>query len=212
MTISVIGAGFGRTGTLSLKFALEKLGFDKCYHMMELRNHPDHQSLWAKAHQGAPTDWDALFDGYAATVDWPSCNLWEPIAETYPNAKIILSLRDPEKWYDSVMNTIYASSKERLASEDPINRAGGQWAMDIIWDRVFEGRMDDRQHVIDVFNRHNDYVMKTVPAERLLVFEAVAGWQGLCPFLNKDIPEDPYPRVNSTEDFRSIWHKQSEKN
>ena len=208
MTLSVIGAGFGRTGTLSLKFALEKLGYDKCYHMMELRHHPDHQALWSAAHLGEPMNWDALFEGYQATVDWPSCNLWESLADNYPEAKVILSLRDPEKWYDSVMNTIYASSSERLHSADPVNQASGQWAMDIIWNRLFDGRMEDRQHVIDAFNRHNDAVIQKVPASRLLVFEATHGWQGLCPFLDKPIPEDPYPRVNSTEDFRSIWHKQ----
>jgi len=211
MTLEVIGAGFGRTGTLSLKYALEMLGYQKCYHMMELRNHPDHQGIWQAAHRGDAVDWSALFSGYTATVDWPSCNLWQALSVAYPDAKIILSLRDPEKWYDSVMNTIYASSKARFDSDDPANQAAGQWAMEIIWNRVFDGRMDDRQHVIEVFNRHNDAVIKTVEPAKLLVFEAVNGWPALCDFLGKDLPAEPYPRVNSTEDFKSIWHKTSEK-
>ena len=106
MSIEVIGAGFGRTGTLSLKYALEHLGYNKCYHMLEVRNHPDHTNLWRAAHLGQTIDWHALYEGYRATVDWPSCNLWAALANTFPGAKIILTLRDADAWYDSIMNTI----------------------------------------------------------------------------------------------------------
>jgi hypothetical protein len=205
MTLEVIGAGFGRTGTLSLKYALEQLGFDKCYHMLEVRNHPDHTRLWHDAHDGQLVDWQAIFEGYRATVDWPSCNLWSALAETFPEASIILTLRDADAWYDSIMNTIYLSSSLRAASDDPGEQASGQWAMDIIWNRIFGGKMDDRAHVTSVFNRHNEDVIKRVPAERLLVFEAKEGWAPLCGFLDRPIPETDYPRVNSTEDFRKIF-------
>jgi len=205
MTLEVIGAGFGRTGTLSLKYALEQIGFDKCYHMLEVRNHPDHTRLWREAHEGQPVDWPAMFEGYRATVDWPSCNLWSVLAETFPEASIILTLRDADAWYDSIMNTIYLSSSLRAASEDPGERTSGQWAMDLIWNRVFDGKMDDRAHVTSVFNRHNEDVIKRVPADRLLVFEAKEGWAPLCAFLGRPIPETDYPRVNSTEDFRKIF-------
>ncbi len=203
MALKVVGAGFGRTGTLSLKFALEQLGFDKCYHMMEVRFHPDHREAWAKAHRGEPIDWDALFEGYQASVDWPSCNLWREQLELFPEAKVILTLRDPERWYESVMNTIYPSTLDSLANDDPQVRAGGQWVNAIIWQRLFDGRMDDKAHVTDVFNRHNESVKSEVPADQLLVFEASEGWAPLCEFLGVPVPDTPYPRVNSTEDFNA---------
>lgn len=110
MSLKVIGAGFGRTGTLSLKMALEQLGLGPCYHMVEVFKHRDHLPRWIAAHEGAETDWADLFSGYAATVDWPSCNLWQAQLEAFPEAKILLSRRDPKAWYRSVMNTIYPSS------------------------------------------------------------------------------------------------------
>jgi len=205
VSIEVIGAGFGRTGTLSLKYALEHLGYNKCYHMLEVRNHPDHTDLWRAAHLGQTVDWHALYEGYRATVDWPSCNLWAALADTFPDAKIILTLRDADAWYDSIMNTIYLSSSMRAKSDDATERASGEWAMEIIWDRVFGGKMDDRAHVTNVFNEHNNEVIRQVPKDRLLVFEAKSGWDPLCEFLGQPVPEVDYPRVNSTEDFRKFF-------
>lgn len=207
MSIQIIGAGFGRTGTLSLKYGLEMLGYSQCYHMMELMNHPQHKELWIQAHNGCAIDWHSLYEGYQATVDWPSCNLWRTLMQEYPEAKVILSIRDPDKWYDSIMATIYKSSRMSLESDNPKNQQSGQWAMDIIWGRLFAGRMDDRDHVIDVFTRHNEEVIRTVPKDRLLVFEASQGWPPLCGFLEVDLPDKDYPRVNSTEDFHKFFPK-----
>ncbi len=201
MTLKVIGAGFGRTGTFSLKHALEQLGFDKCYHMWEVAE--GHHPLWSDAHHGKPVDWDTLFNGFQASCDWPSCNFWREQAAHYPEAKILLSLRNPDSWYDSVMNTIYPASKQSLESDDPNTRAFGEWLFEIIWRRVFDDRMDDRTHVIDTFNRHNQSVIDEVPADRLLVFEAKDGWQPLCEFLEVPVPDTDYPRMNSTEEFKS---------
>ena len=97
MTLEVIGAGFGRTGTLSLKIALEKLGFERCYHMAELMQHPHHVQLWQLATRGEPIDWPALYQGYRASVDWPSCNFWEIQLRQFPDARVILTERDPER-------------------------------------------------------------------------------------------------------------------
>ncbi len=205
MSIEIIGAGFGRTGTLSLKYGLEMLGYKQCYHMMELMKHRDHTELWSQAHQGLPVDWAGLYEGYRATVDWPSCNLWRTLMVQYPQAKVILTLRDPDPWYDSIMATIYKSSRLNLQSDDPKKQRSGRWAMDIIWGRLFDGRMDDRAHVIRVFQRHNEAVRSTVPADRLLVFEARQGWEPLCEFLHQNVPDEPYPRVNSTEDFSKFF-------
>jgi hypothetical protein len=202
MSLKVIGAGFGRTGTLSLKGALEQLGFAKCYHMMEVSQHPDHMQTWAQAHNGKAIDWDQLFTGYEATVDWPSCNLWREQAAHYPQAKILLSLRDPDAWYDSVMNTIYPSSSALIDSDDDNLKAFGTWVMDVIWNYVFDGKMDDRQHVINQFNRHNQAVIDEVPSDRLLVFDAKQGWQPLCEFLDVPVPDTEYPHTNTTKQFK----------
>jgi len=204
MALKVIGAGFGRTGTMSLKTALEKLGFSKCYHMLEVGLNEGHIALWRAIERGENVDLHALFEGYQATVDWPSCNYWESQLETFPDAKVILSLRDPERWYESVMNTIYPSSLAARESGNPELKERVDMAFEVIWDGVFDGRMDDREHVIGVFNTHNQYVRDSLPADRLLVFEARDGWQPLCEFLEVPLPDEPYPKTNTTEDFLAM--------
>lgn len=205
VSMKVIGAGFGRTGTLSLKFALEKLGFDKCYHMMEVMLHPEHATYWAAAHRGEAIDWDALLDGYQASVDWPSCNLWREQLAKYPSAKVLLSRRDPDRWYDSVMATIYQSTLDGMKSDDPARRAHVDWINEIIWNRVFDGRMDDRAHVTACFEAHNQSVIDEVPPEKLLVYEPGQGWEPICSFLNVAVPDEEYPRVNTREEFPNIF-------
>ena len=202
--IRLIGAGFGRTGTLSLKHALEKLGLTKCYHMAEVMQNPHHMATWQAAHNGEAIDWHDFLAGYQATVDWPSCNLWREQLAAFPDAKVLLSLRDKDRWYDSVMATIYKFSRAGLTDDDPNRRAGAQWANEIIWQRVFDGRMDDRAHVTGVFEKHNQSVIDALPADRLLVFEAVQGWEPLCNFLELPVPDEPYPRVNSREEFGTV--------
>jgi hypothetical protein len=201
MTLDVVGAGFGRTGTLSLKLALERLGFDKCYHMMEVFAHPEHVGEWGRAHRGETIDWDRLFAGYRAAVDWPACNFWRVLADFYPQSKVILSVREPNRWYESVMATIYPSTLQALADDDPGMRAWGRWADELIWQGVFDGRMDEKTHAIDVLRRHEASVSAAIPADRLLVFEAASGWAPLCEFLGVPVPDEPYPRVNTTEEF-----------
>ena len=201
MSLKIVGAGFGRTGTLSLKEALEKLGFDRCYHMMEVFEHPEHIEVWSRAHNHEAVDWDSLFSGYQASVDWPSCNLWREQLAHYPDARVLLSVRDPDRWYDSIMSTIYKVTVDNVESSDPVRQKAGQWAMDIIWNWLFDGKMDNRAHVIGVYNRHNDTVRTLVPADKLLVFEASQGWAPLCRFLEVPVPAEDYPRVNTREQF-----------
>ena len=205
MALEIIGAGFGRTGTLSLKFALERLGYLSCYHMIEVIKRPDHARVWSRAHWGESVDWESLFDGFHATVDWPACNLWRELLASFPNAKVILSLRDADRWYESVMATIYPMTQHGLQSDDEPARKQSEWTNRIIWDRVFGGRMDDREHVKSVFEQHNAAVVNEVPAENLLVYTPGDGWEPLCRFLGVEIPEEPYPRVNSREEFGSIF-------
>jgi len=203
MTIQVIGAGFGRTGTMSLKLALEKLGFDKCYHMDEVVQHPEHVAVWQQATRGEPVDWNALYRGYRASVDWPACNFWEIQLRQFPDARVILTEREPDRWYDSVMNTIYPGSLKAKESEDAAVQAFADMAFELIWDGTFHGRVEDREHAIDVYLAHNDYVKKQAPRDRLLVFEAAQGWEPLCRFLGCPVPDEAYPRVNTTQEFLS---------
>ena len=207
MTVKVIGAGFGRTGTLSLKFALEKLGFDKCYHMMEVGMNPGHRQVWLDAADGNMPDWHAVFEGYQATVDWPTCNFWREQMAAFPDAKVLLTRRDSDKWYDSVMNTIYMTSASGENHEDPQRRAGAEMAFKVIWDPIFGRRMDDRAHVIACFEAHNQDVIDSVPPEKLLVYEPGQGWEPICEFLNVPVPEEDYPRVNTTEEFTERWRQ-----
>lgn len=200
MSIEVIGAGFGRNGTLSLKYALEKLGFEKCYHMLELNQEKDEDLTWMALARGEPVDFDKLFEGYRASVDWPSCNFWREQMAWYPDAKVILSERDPDRWYASIMNTIYPFSVEARKMDDPLMQRRSKMVFELIWDGVFDGRMEDKDHVIGVYLAHNQAVKDEVPPEKLLVFESSQGWAPLCEFLNRPVPDEPYPKVNTTED------------
>ena len=212
MTIKVIGAGYGRNGTLSLKNALEKLGFDKCYHMMELDQSKDEDVAWLKLNRGETVDMEKLFEGYQASVDWPSCNFWREQMKVFPDAKVILSERDPEAWYASIMKTIYPSSmslrnhlnKHAPADRDPLMVRREEMVFELIWEGLFDGRLDDKDHVIGVYLAHNQQVKDEVPADKLLVFNSQEGWEPLCAFLGVPVPDEPYPKTNTTEQFEKM--------
>ena len=211
MALEVIGAGFGRNATLSLKFALEQLGFDPCYHMMEVGKNEGHLEAWHAIGRGELPDWNTFFGPYRAAVDWPSCNWWAEQLAAFPEAKVILSTRPPEDWYRSVMNTIYRFSCEGRASDDPQRQRSAAMAFEVIWDGVFDGRMDDKAHVIDCYERHNAAVRAGVPAEQLLEYQPGDGWEPLCAFLGCPVPDTPYPKINSTEEFVSRANRFIEK-
>ena len=207
MPLKIIGAGLGRTGTLSLKAALEALGFSKCYHMTEVFANPGHVEVWDAAARGEPVDWEALFQGYQATVDWPGCNFYQDYLRLYPGAKVILTVRDPDRWYDSARQTIYYVMDAFPRWVIPfVPRMRRLWRMldRLIWAGMFGGRFQDRSHAIEVFNRHNEEVRRVVPADRLLVYEVKEGWGPLCSFLGVPVPEGkPFPHLNDTEEFRA---------
>ena len=207
MPLDVIGAGMGRTGTLSLKAALEQLGFAKCYHMSEVLSHSGHAQLWNAAARGEPVDWEALFRGYRASVDWPGCTFYKEFLGLYPDAKVILTVRDPERWYDSARQTIFLVGQAFPAWATPFvppMRHLKRMLDRLVWDGTFGGRFEHRHYAVGVFNRHNDEVRQTVPADRLLVFEVGEGWGPLCSFLGVPVPEGkPFPRLNDTEEFRT---------
>lgn len=194
MTLKVIGAGFGRTGTLSLKLALEQLGFGPCHHMVEVFKNPPSIAWWEAAADGKP-DWAKIFDGFVSTVDWPSATFWRELAAAYPEAKMILTVRDPQAWFKSTQATIFKHMAER-DPEDPFTRM----VLKVVGD-LFDRRMDDRERLIAVYEAHNAEVRATIPPERLLVYEVAQGWGPLCAHLGVPVPDAPMPKVNSREDF-----------
>lgn len=208
--MEVIGAGLGRTGTMSLKVALEELGFGPCYHMTELAKNPTHPRIWSAAGRGERVDWTEVLGRYRATVDWPWCEFYKELMEAFPDAKVVLTVRDPDAWYDSVSNTLYSlkiAMDKVLAAHHVRATANARRLAPAhesrIWDETFSGRFEDRRYAVEVFNRHNEEVRKYVPAERLLVYEVEDGWQPLCEFLGVEPPEGkPFPRMNDTEAFR----------
>jgi len=208
--VQVIGAGFGRTGTWSLKAALERIGFDPCFHMIDLIQHPDRAPMFVAALDGEDVDWGVVFDGFSATVDWPGCTFYERILATYPDAKVILSVRDPEKWYASAERTIYAlkeaASRGELEGDGPAAPPEVLGMIKrLIWDTTFEDRFADKDFAIDVFNRHNEQVKATVPAGQLLVYEIQQGWEPLCEFLGVEVPGEEFPHLNDAESFRRMF-------
>jgi Sulfotransferase domain len=197
--LKVIGAGFGRTGTLSLKYALEELGFGPCYHMVELFDKAGASEQWDAITGGAPADWDTVFAGYRATVDWPSCAFYKELMQAYPDAKVLLTVRDPEKWYESVSNTIYQVSHAR---PDPDLSPHGHMIKALIWQGTFDGKFEEKDHAIAVFLQHIEDVKQRVPPEKLLVYNVKEGWEPLCAFLGVEAPAGkPFPHLNDRDNF-----------
>ena len=213
MSLKIIGAGFGRTGTSSLKAALEELGFGKCYHMEVLLCNPEDVSYWEAAEQGKPVNWDQLFSGYQATVDYPGYRHYQKLLQYYPDAKVLLSVREPEKWYESTYNTIYQAApplfqKIVMAFKLPFSARLRKLIRvfklaNNVWKEDFQGRFEDREFAISLFNKHVEEVKKHVPAEKLLIFDVKQGWEHLCNFLNVPIPNKPFPRLNDSSNVKA---------
>jgi hypothetical protein len=197
--VKVIGAGFGRTGTLSLKAALERLGFGPCYHMVEFLKHPEHGRPWVSALRGESIEWENVFAAYESTTDWPACNFWRALADAYPEAKVVLTVRDPERWWSSISSTLFAAYRGGVlpASAPP---ELPQMA-ELLMGTTFDGRTEDREHVLRRFQEHNDRVRRGIVPERLLVYQVSQGWGPLCDFLGVEQPDEPFPRLNEGADF-----------
>jgi hypothetical protein len=197
--LEVIGAGFGRTGTLSLKVALERLGFGPCHHMTELIDDQEQIDLWERVVTDGYRDWDEVYRGYRATVDWPGASYWRELVEHFSAAKVILTVRDPKSWYESARGSIYQAVAIR--PEDPIGRRRRDFVGRLVWDGDFGGGFEDADHAMTVFAEHNEAVRRTVPAGRLLEFDVRQGWGPLCDFLGVPVPDEPFPRTNDRQEF-----------
>ena len=196
MPLKVIGAGVGRTATFSMKFALEHLGLGPCYHMSEVfagarRNIP----LWLDIVSGNP-DWEKVFEGYESTTDYPACTYWLELAEYYPDAKVVLTIRDADAWFDSVSQTIFSDGMQ----ESLVGTPAGAMMNGTILD-AFGGKVNDRAFMTDWFECRNQDVIDSLNPERLLIFSPKEGWEPICSFLGVPIPKEPFPRVNSRDEL-----------
>jgi hypothetical protein len=172
--------------------------------MTEVADKAEHIEAWRCAARGERVDWEALFQGYQAAVDWPTASFWRKLLVVFPDAKVLLSLRDPETWYESVMNTIWPLTKALAGSADStVQQQFTRMSYEVVWDAVFDQRMDDKDHVIGVFEAHNQAVIDTVSEEKLLIYRPSEGWEPLCEFLACPVPDEPYPKLNTTEQFQA---------
>jgi hypothetical protein len=203
MALEVIGAGFSRTATFSLKFALEHLGFGPCHHFSEIfAGGQPKVSQWLEVLAGRP-DWDAVFDGFKATVDTPACNYWRELSACYPRAKVVLTVRDPDSWFDSATETIFSDRLQGSLIGSPM---GALMAGAILG--VSGGPITDRAFMTAWFQRRNQEVIDTLPRERLLVFAPQDGWDPLCAFLRVPVPDCPFPRVNRRDELTQVSDEQ----
>ncbi|RYH09109.1 sulfotransferase family protein [Tropicimonas sp. IMCC6043] len=189
MTLEVIGAGYGRTGTDSMREALNILGFGPCHHMFEVTNNPVMKSRWRTFMTDGVADWDALFEGYRSCVDWPAVHYWRDLLARYPDARVILTERDAEGWWKSFESTLL---KYVQTTED--HESVGYRIMQ----KAFGNRVGDRDHMIAAYRAHVADVIDKVPEDRLLTHHPGDGWEPLCAFLGVDIPDEPYPFRNTT--------------
>lgn len=210
--MKLIGAGLPRTGTLTQKVALEMLGLEPCYHWVNILADLNEVDVWNRALDGEAV-WDEVFAGYEATVDWPGGYFWRELMDYYPDAKVLLSVRDPEKWEPSFRETIWnmghGESLLRLMASAR-GHVDPQWARYLkLVDRMFwveKGTFatsggETPEQLIAEFNRHNEEVKATVPPERLLVWNVTEGWEPLCEFLEIPVPAEPMPHANDRETF-----------
>lgn len=194
MGLNVIGTGFGRTGTDSMREALNLLGFGPCHHMLEILANAEQRTRWRAMVAGERADWDHLFEGYRACVDWPSAHYWRALIAAYPEAKVILTWRTPESWWNSFSRTILNVMREP-ADEMTVGRH--------VVTEAFGGRFADRDHAIATYRAHVEAVLTEVPPGRLLVHRLGDGWAPLCAHLGVPVPDVPYPHSNTAEAFNA---------
>ncbi len=199
MTLQIVGAGAGRTGTHSLKVALEQLLGGSCHHMMEMFDKPEQIAGFTAAIDGEPTDWSALLADFTAMVDFPGSLFWREIAAANPDAPILLSTRDAEGWYTSASNTIFLAFDNMPPELAPWMQAVKRGLHD-----RFSDDFENKDAMIAAYERHNAEVRAEVPAERLIDWTPSDGWGPICAGLNLPIPEQPFPITNTTKEFREM--------
>jgi hypothetical protein len=195
MALKVVGSGLGRTGTKSMQTALNMLGFGPCHHMVEVFMHPESMPLWVEAAEGRP-NWDLIFKDYQSMVDYPGAAYWRQLADHYPDAKVLHTVRDPDKWFESTQATIFSPTSPATQAQ-----SGPQAAFFASFMGPMREHLNDRAWMTDYFRRHTEEVKTAIAPERLLVYEVGEGWDRLCRFLGVAVPDAPYPSENSREEF-----------
>ena len=205
MTLQIIGSGFGRTGTKSLKAALERLGFGPCHHMHEIAENPDKVAPWQTLAVGGAVDWEAAFEGYRSQVDWPGASAWRDLAQAFPEAKVIHTIRPEEKWiasFDRTIGKLMANYQDMPLPQhirDILDACGV-----LIGENTFGGPVSDSALALAAYRRQTAEVTAALPADRLLVFDVAQGWAPLCAFLGVDEPDEPFPHQNLRADFWEV--------
>lgn len=204
MSLKIIGSGFGRTGTMSTKLALEHLGFGPCHHMVEVMQNPDQPAFWAARANGEELDWADVFEGYTAQVDFPGASVWNELAIAFPDAKVIHTERPEEDWWASYSSTIgkFFEHRQSLVLSPPV--ADIFETMDALLIDGIMGGLDKRS-AISAYRRNNEKVRATIPSSRLLVFTPSDGWKPLCAFLDVETPERDFPRSNARDEFWALF-------
>lgn len=205
--MKIIGTGFGRTGTMSLCEALSKIGYAPCYHMSEVFKNPSHIKLWQSVADGEDVDWQAFLGEYQSGLDYPVVGFYEDIMKAFPDAKVILTVRDADSWYESTLETIYYDGAAIPGWVQKISPFNGLNRMidSTTWNRIFDGRFEERDYAIEVYEAHIEKVKAIVPPEKLLVFSVKEGWQPLCDFLNVPVPDEPFPRANQRQMTKTMF-------
>jgi hypothetical protein len=201
VTIRVVGAGLGRTGTASLRLALAQLLGGPCYHMFEVRQRPLDADVWTAAFNGNPPDWREFLADWSGVVDWPAAAFWEEISQAFPDAPILLSTRDADSWWRSASNTIFLVVQPAFGSDVPSDP----------WYRMIRAMMasftvdwQDEAKAKAAYLAHNDHVRATAPADRLVEWHPGDGWGPICAAVGLPEPAEPFPHVNTTEEFRAM--------
>ena len=169
--------------------------------MIEEMEHPEHDALWQDATDNKPLDWDRVFDGYRSAVDWPAAAFWPELSSHYPEAKIILTTRDPDRWFKSISNTIFPTLLSEPGPNEPATPAHRHMTYSLIIERIFQKRIHDREFVVDVFRKNTERVLQEIPASRVLHYQPGDGWEPLCEFLEVTVPDEPFPHLNDTAAF-----------
>jgi Sulfotransferase domain len=204
--LRVVGAGLGRTGTNSLKLALERLTGGPCYHMIEVFERPDDVPRWHAAVRGEPPDWRTFPAGFTATVDWPACAFWAGLADAHPDAMVLLSVRDSaEQWWRSFEATILDGLSRPVPADRPDWAARREVMLEVL-ETTFTPRWRERDGAMAAYEAHNAAVRDAIPASRLVEWRPGDGWGSLCAALGVAVPDEPFPHVNTTEEFRAEQH------
>lgn len=219
MSLKIIGAGLPRTGTNTLKQSLEQLGLKHVYHMKELILNPERLKYWKQLHETGDTDWDALYDGYDGTVDFPGYPWYKEHMKRYPDARVILTVRDFEAWYKSVDSTVFRAGPQTPGEK--IKMMGKllfsararkvvkviKWFKGVFFAEKLQGKFGDKAHAKKFWEDHLAEVKAYVPKDKLLVYDVRDGWGPLCKFLGVPEPKEPLPHLNKKENFKKMLPK-----